>query len=48
MVNILVVEDNEKLRKLMKINLSRSGYSVFEAENGYEALDVIEKTAFIS
>ena len=32
MVNILVVEDNEKLRKLMKINLSRSGYSVFEAE----------------
>ena len=45
MVNILVVEDNEKLRKLMKINLSRSGYSVFEAENGYEALDVIEKSS---
>ncbi len=45
MVNILVVEDNEKLRKLMKINLSRSGYSVFEAENGYEALDVIEKNS---
>ena len=37
MINILVVEDNEKLRKLVNINLSHAGYNVFEAENGIEA-----------
>ena len=41
MINILVVEDNEKLRKLVKINLTHAGYKVFEAENGLEALDVL-------
>ena len=43
MINILVVEDNEKLRKLVNINLAHAGYNVFEAENGIEALKVIDE-----
>lgn len=42
MVNLLVVEDNESLRKLMCIHLQRAGYSVFEAGNGIEALERLE------
>ena len=42
MINILVVEDNEQLRKLMCIHLKRAGYNIFEAGNGVEALKVIE------
>lgn len=42
MISILVVEDNEKLRKLMCIHLSRAGYRVFESGNGVEALKVLE------
>ena len=43
MINILVVEDNEKLRRLMKINLTHAGYKVLEAENGLAALDVLDQ-----
>lgn len=43
MLNILVVEDNERLRQLICIHLGRAGYSVFEAANGVEALDILEK-----
>ncbi|MFA9466612.1 MAG: ATP-binding cassette domain-containing protein [Velocimicrobium sp.] len=39
MINILVVEDNEKLRNLMRIHLTRAGFSVYEAGNGVEALN---------
>ena len=42
MVNLLVVEDNESLRKLMCIHLQRAGYSVYEAGNGIEALEKLE------
>lgn len=42
MVNLLVVEDNESLRKLMCIHLERAGYAVFEAGNGIEALEMLE------
>ena len=45
MLNILVVEDNEKLRQLISIHLKRAGYNVFEAGSGVEALGVIEKVA---
>jgi two-component system response regulator AtoC len=38
---ILVVDDEENLRHMMKIILSREGYHVFEAENGLKALDII-------
>jgi two-component system, OmpR family, response regulator len=42
MINILIVEDNEQLRKLMRIHLTRAGYNVYEAENGVAALSVLE------
>ena len=42
MTNILVVEDNTELRKLLCIHLSRAGYAVYEAEDGLTALDMLE------
>ena len=45
MINILLVEDNESLRELMNIHLSRAGYTVYEAGNGTEALDILDKVA---
>lgn len=42
MLNILLVEDNERLRRLMHIHLTRAGYQVFEAENGVQALEVLD------
>lgn len=44
MLNILLVEDNERLRRLMHIHLTRAGYQVFEAENGVQALEVLDHT----
>ncbi|KPU45652.1 alkaline phosphatase synthesis transcriptional regulatory protein PhoP [Oxobacter pfennigii] len=36
--NILVVEDEDPIRKLIKINLERDNFIVFEASSGEEAL----------
>ncbi|MGI6153269.1 MAG: response regulator transcription factor [Christensenellaceae bacterium] len=44
MANILVVDDNKNLRKLMKIHLNQAGFDVYEAEDGEEALEVIDET----
>ncbi|HHY25498.1 MAG TPA: response regulator transcription factor [Desulfitobacterium dehalogenans] len=41
MVNILVVDDNESIRRLMKTYLIRDGYNVFIAADGLEALDLL-------
>ena len=43
MFNILVVEDDPTLLKIMCAILSKKGYNAFPAENGLGALDVIEK-----
>ena len=43
MVKILVVEDNNNLRKLMITYLKRNNYEVLEAEDGKVALDIIDK-----
>ncbi|SDH12327.1 response regulator transcription factor [Desulfosporosinus hippei] len=43
MVNILIVDDNESIRKLMQMYLLRDGYNVFAATDGLEALDVLDK-----
>jgi len=40
---ILVVDDEENLRHMMQIILSRAGYQVFEAENGEKALELIHR-----
>ena len=37
---ILIVDDESRMRKLVKDFLQKSGYRVVEAENGEEALDV--------
>ena len=39
-VKILLVEDEEAIRKFVKINLEREGYEVYEAGSGEEGLDV--------
>jgi len=39
--NILIVDDEENLRHMMRLILSREGYHVSVAENGIKALDVI-------
>lgn len=44
MTNILLVDDNEKIRKLMEIYLVKDGFSVFHAEDGEVALDVLDQT----
>ena len=46
MFNILVVDDNESIRKLITTFLTADGYKVFTASNGLEALDVIDKEHF--
>lgn len=43
MTSVLVVEDNERMRGLMSVNLQRAGYTVFEADHGKDALDVMEE-----
>nr|WP_330404404.1 response regulator transcription factor [Vallitalea okinawensis] len=41
-MNILVVEDEENIRKLLEINLRNEGYNVILAENGRIALDIMD------
>jgi DNA-binding response OmpR family regulator len=42
MFNILVVDDNESIRKLILTYLQRDGYNVTLGANGLEALEVLE------
>ena len=43
MINILIVDDNEKIRKLIEIYLKREGFQVFHGEDGEAALEVFLK-----
>lgn len=43
MLTILVVEDDKNLRKLMTAYLEQEGYQVITANNGVEALTIIDK-----
>jgi DNA-binding response OmpR family regulator len=43
MFNILIVDDNDSIRKLMTTYLIRGGYNVFVASDGLEALEVVSK-----
>jgi CheY-like chemotaxis protein len=40
--NVMVVEDNEKNRKLMRVVLKAKGFSVIEATTGEEALNILK------
>ena len=39
-LKILVVDDESRMRKLVKDFLNKDGYIVVEAENGQQALDI--------
>jgi two-component system, OmpR family, response regulator len=43
MLNILVVDDHENIRKLIAAYLERAGYQVFLATDGLDALDVFDR-----
>ncbi|TFD94492.1 response regulator transcription factor [Jeotgalibacillus sp. R-1-5s-1] len=45
MVRILIVEDDEGLRHYLKEGLSQAGYIVIEAEDGSDALDLLDQQA---
>lgn len=40
---ILVVEDEELIRNMIALNLADEGYDVIQAENGREALNILEQ-----
>jgi two-component system KDP operon response regulator KdpE len=42
MGNILIVEDDPNVRKLVRVNLAKRGYSVSEAENSQQALALFQ------
>ena len=42
MINILIVEDEQDIRELLEIHLSKEGYEIFTAEDGVQALDIFE------
>lgn len=42
MFNVLIVEDNQKLNQLIKTTLLKSGYKVYTAFDGGEAIDVFD------
>ena len=43
MYNVLVVEDEVNILRLMEIRLTKSGFNVFTAANGKEAIDIVKK-----
>ena len=43
MYSILICDDDRDIRNALKIYLSGEGYRIFEAENGRDALEIIEK-----
>ena len=43
MGNILIVEDDPNIRKLVKVNLLKRGYTVSEAENSHQAMEIFQK-----
>ncbi|MFD1130610.1 response regulator transcription factor [Paenibacillus provencensis] len=41
--NVLIIEDDRKIRRLLRIYLEKEGYEVLEAEDGLEGMAVFEK-----
>jgi len=42
MMNILIVEDEQDIRELLEIHLSKEGYNIFTAEDGVQGLDIFQ------
>ena len=40
---VLLVEDEESIRKFVKINLEREGYTIFEAGSGEEGIEIARR-----
>lgn len=43
MKNILIVDDEERIRTVIKTYAENDGYTVFEASDGYEALEIVKQ-----
>ena len=43
---ILVIEDEDLVRKVLEFRLKKEGYNVYQAKDGSEALDLIEQHHF--
>ena len=43
MYNILICDDERDIRRALSIYLAGEGYGVLQAENGKEAVDIIEQ-----
>lgn len=43
---ILIVDDEKGCREMLKIILEVEGYEVSQAENGTQAIDIVQKTSF--
>ena len=46
MIKILIVDDEEKIRELIRLNLEVAGYECDEAENGEEALQLVRENHY--
>lgn len=44
--HILVVDDELNMRNLLRIYLSKEGFEVTEAKDGYEALSLLDQKSF--
>ncbi|WP_291651243.1 response regulator transcription factor [Clostridium sp.] len=42
MINILIVEDDKSLRRLMEVFLKQNGYEIYLAEDGEKAIEIFE------
>ena len=45
---VLIVDDSKSLRQVVSMALKGAGYDVIEAENGQEALKILNETAMIN
>lgn len=43
MYNLLICDDDRDIRNALKIYLSGEGYKIFEAENGFDAVEIISR-----
>ncbi|MBE6083410.1 response regulator transcription factor [Acidilutibacter cellobiosedens] len=41
--NILIIEDEDSIRKFIRINLERNNFTVFEAGSGEEGIEIVRK-----
>lgn len=42
MIKILIVDDEERIRSVVKTYAENEGYQVFEASDGYKAIEIVE------